>query len=194
MLSSIFPLAFIKATIGPKHLPIALFFILNKVAFIKVTARKVKLSVALFQSFTITTIIFSLSLLPFSLAMPQSIPKVSLVKCTFRLPLISTSAIKSTILVLASVNVSINKILFACSMFEPIDESSCIGWLFSFQCTLSMHDSQFPYPFVNIALIIDKKYRWLHAASCWSSSSSWRIGGQKAGNNPSFVSEASDLA
>jgi hypothetical protein len=58
ILNTILPFAFIKRPIGPKHLPIPLSFIVNKVSFVEVAAWKIQLTVALFESLDIVSNVF----------------------------------------------------------------------------------------------------------------------------------------
>ena len=51
ILDSSFPVAFIERSVSPKHLPIPFSLVIDKVALIKVSTRKVQLAIPFFEAF-----------------------------------------------------------------------------------------------------------------------------------------------
>lgn len=81
VLSPVFPLTLVKRPISPKHFSVTLSFIVDEVAFVKVPARKVKLTITLFEFLNVISDVLSFLLGPFPFPVSESIFKSAFIYC-----------------------------------------------------------------------------------------------------------------
>ena len=153
MLYSSAPLAFIKTSITPVHLSIAIPHICFIVTLIDITSRPGKYAITIFLIISILSLIFITiprALLPKPLAISQSIFEISLEIASIW-PIILSISWRFPIWVKPFIDISVCKLLYTFSIFQTLFELSLIPVsVYPNMNSISICLSEFPLSYIRI--------------------------------------------